>query len=260
MSTIELPTQRPQVWKYHPWTLEGKRAIVTGGTTGSGRTITLLLASLGARVVFFGRHETTLREALDDLSEYRDRVIGLRADASVEADLDVVFTAVDEQLGGLDILVNNAGLPAGSILDEDPDQYRKVVETNLLGTMSAAKRAVPRMRSAGGGRIVNIGSMSAEKKGKGSDVYTATKSGLRGFCESLAKQVAEDGIHVGLIEPGKFGADFRVQSPREEREEEAKGELLFSEAIAEAVLYMLTTPANCHIPFLQIQPLGQQGG
>lgn len=258
--TAVIASQRPHVWKYQPRPIDGRRTLITGGTAGSGRSIALLLASLGAKIVLFGRHEHLLREAIDDLSEYKDQVFGLTADAAHEDDLDVVFSAVDEKLGGLDILINNAGLPAASVTSDEPVEYRYVVEANLLGYMSCAKRAVERMKKAGGGAIVNIGSMSAEKKGPGSDVYTATKAGLRGFVEALSKQVQEDDIHVGLIEPGKFGADFRAESKQEQEREEREGELLFSEAVAEAVFYMLTTPANCHIPLLQIQPLHEQGG
>ena len=253
-------SQRPDTWKYQPRSIEGKRVIVTGGTTGSGRSIALLLASLGAKVLIFGRHEKPLQEALQTLASYEDRVFGLTADASKEADLDVVFEAADEKLGGLDILINNAGLPAGSVLDSPADEYRYVIETNLLGYMAAARRAVPRIKKAGGGAIVNVGSMSAEKKGPGSDAYTAGKNGLRGFSEALSKQVHPDHIHVGLIEPGNFGADFRYEEKSEHEQKHAKGAQMTSEEVAEAVLFMLTTPADCHIPFLQVEPLHDQGG
>lgn len=248
---------RPPSWKYAPVSLEGKRAIVTGGTTGSGRSITLLLASLGARVVFFGRHRHLLDEAMADLEDVKDHVYGLTADAAREADVDVVFAAADEKYGGLDILINNAGLPIDSIDDATPDEYRYVVETNLLGYMACAKRALPRMREAGGGRIVNIGSISAEKTGPNSDVYSATKAGLRGFSDALAQRAQRDNIHVCLIEPGTFGADFRDESPSTERKKHGEGKLLYSEAVAEAVHFVLTTPPDCHIPFLQVQPIHQ---
>lgn len=260
MTTTLIGQHRPSVWKYEPRSVEGKRIVVTGGTTGSGRSTALLLASLGARVLIFGRHRHLLDEAMRDLEEVRDNVIGLNADVSNERDIDVVYAAVDEQLGGLDILVNNAGVPGGTVTEEDPEQYRKIVEINLLGYMSMAKRAVPRMRKAGGGHIVNIGSLSAKEKGAQSDVYSATKAGLRGFVEALSKQVQEDNIHVTLIEPGKFGADFRVQSKQDQEKEEREGQLLFSECIAEAVLFQLTTPQNCMIPYLAIQPLHQEIG
>ena len=254
---------RPSAWKFEPVSIEGKRALVTGGTTGIGRTTALLLARLGAKVLIFSRGEQNLQDALKDLDEVRDNVIGLTADAASEDDLDVVFAAVDEKLGGLDILVNNHGLPAGGVTDSDAPEYRYVVETNLLGYLACAKRAIERMRNNSGkpkGTIVNIGSMSAKSRGPGSDVYVATKAGIRGWSEALAKQVQEQEIRVSLIEPGKIGADFRDDPNEKEQQQHEEGTLLFSESIAESVLSILTQPAHTHIPFVQVEPLHNQAG
>ncbi len=255
-------TSRPSQWKDPLRPLDGRRIIVTGGTTGLGRTITLLLAHLGADVVICGRRQTHIDEAMQDLADVADKVHTLEADMSKEDDVDALFAFADEKLGGLDVLINNAGVGAGTVEDSEPVEYRYVVETNLLGYMACAKRAIERLgggtSGGGGGDIINIGSLSAKSRGEGSDVYVATKAGIRGWSEALGKQLQEDRIRVTCLEPGKIGADFRYQPHDEQHEEHADGELLYSESIAEAVWYLLIQPKTTNIPLLQVQPVENQ--
>ncbi|MCC6680681.1 MAG: SDR family oxidoreductase [Phycisphaeraceae bacterium] len=255
---ITTDIRRPVQWKYQPQALTDKRVLVTGGTTGIGRTTVLLLAKAGARVVFFGRHRDTLNDAISDLVSVADRVVGVLADQAHEQDLARVFEKVDESLGGLDILINNAADAAKSITDMDPVDYRYVIANNLLGYMSCAKLATERFKQHGrGGTIINIGSLSAKARGPDTDVYVATKSAVRGWSDAIGKQLAQDNIRVTLIEPGTVGADFREQSPESEQEDHRKGVLLFTESIAELILYVLIQPQNCLLPLVQIQPLKQ---
>lgn len=249
---------RPDVWKYEPATVANKRIIVTGGTTGIGRSTALLLASLGAKVLIFGRHADALGDALQTMEDCRERVVGLTADVTQEDDVDRVFEKADEELGGLDVLVNNAGIAGPGIEQASVQQYRAIIETDVIGYLACAQRALPRLRRSGGGRIVNIGSLSAKGQEAGSDVYNAAKTALRGFAESLAKEVQQEDIYVTLIEPGAVGADLNPTSLEKERELEASGEMLVSECIAEAVLYCLTQPRFCYVPLMQVQPLHQK--
>lgn len=257
---VQTPTERPAGWKHQPVSLQDKRIIVTGGTTGIGRTTALLLASQGARVLIFGRHDDALEDALQDMSAYPEHIFGLTADVAHEEDVDRVFDEADRHLGGLDILINNAGISGQGVADMEPQRYRYIIETNLLGCMACAHRAVPRMKLAGGGTIINIGSLSAEERGENSDVYVASKSGLRGFSISLGKRLEAEDISVVLIEPGSVGADLNSRPHHEELERHGQGRMLFSESIAEAVFYCLTQPRFCRITLLQIQPLHQRIG
>ncbi|MFW6058961.1 MAG: SDR family oxidoreductase [Phycisphaeraceae bacterium] len=250
--------QRPGEWKYQPQSLADQRIIVTGGTTGIGRTTALLLLSLGARVCIFGRDERHLEDAREQMDEYRNHLVSLTADQSDEQDIDRVFRTMDDQLGGIDALINNAGLPARSIDQMDPEVYRYIIESNLVGYIACAKRALPRLKQTGQGTIVNIGSMSAKGRAPGEDVYVATKSGLRGFSDSLAKSAAADNIRVTLIEPGSTGSDLdENRPPEQERRMHDAGEMLFSEAIAEATAWCLAQPQHVFVPLLQVQPLGE---
>lgn len=236
--------------------IAGKAAIVTGGTTGIGRTTAKMLASLGVKVLIYGRDEQALQDALKDIQSVGEGY-GLTADQSKPEDIRRVFAEADAKLGSLDILINNAGEAAQSILTTDYDEWQYVVQTNLLGYMACARHAVERMEKQGGGHIVNIGSLSAKARNAESNVYVATKSGIEGFTDALAKEVAEKNIRVTTIEPGKVGADFPNSKPEEQPGQEAKGEMLKTQDIAASVFYALIQPPRCDVAFMQIRPIQQ---
>lgn len=240
--------------------LSGKSVLLTGGTTGIGRTTAVRLVAAGANVVTFGRHEADLQDALKEIrkeqSDGGGQVVGLIADSSKPEDMERVFRKADDAFGGVDILINNAALGGGSIVDSDLAEIQYVVATNLLGYMYCCKFAIERMKARGRGHIVSIGSMSSVVREKGSDLYVATKSGIEGFSEALRKQANEFGIKVTLIEPGLVGTDMTTdQVPKEQQpEKEAKGEMLKAEDIAECVYYALTQPERCDVVKVQIRP------
>lgn len=250
---------RPADWKTQLEDVKGRRVVVSGGTTGIGRTVAALLLHHGARVLVFSRERQHVEEAMADL-EPLGEVHGMTAHAENEQDLDAVFERADAVLGGLDVMINNAGVAGGTVAEDEPQDFRQVLEINVAGYLSAAHRAIPRLKKTRG-TLINIGSMSAQSRNPGSDVYVATKSAIRGWTQSLAQHVCEDGIRVTLIEPGLVGADIHddeKRQPQRQRELHAQGEMLFSESIAEAVLYVLQQPPECHVPMLQVQPVKRQ--
>jgi NADP-dependent 3-hydroxy acid dehydrogenase YdfG len=246
-------------YAYEPRSLAGKSVVITGGTTGIGRTTACRLAADGAHVLVFGRHEQELQDALKDIQSAangKGKVHGMTADASKPEDVDRVFQEADSRLGGVDVLVNNAALAGHSVLDTEVSEIQNIVQTNLLGYMYCCKQAIERMKAKGEGHIVNIGSMSDTVREEGSDVYVATKSAINGFSEALRKQINEQGIKVSLIEPGLVGTDMTVeQVPAEEQEEKIeKMEMLRAEDIAECVHYTLIQPKRCDVVQVQIRP------
>jgi NADP-dependent 3-hydroxy acid dehydrogenase YdfG len=232
----------------------GKGIIVTGGTTGIGRATALLLASRGAKVLIFGRHENELNDAMNDLCYAGSDVHGMIADASKPEDIKRIFEVADAKLGRVDVLVNNAALAAGGVAEGVYEDWEYVVRVNLLGYMACAHEAITRMKQQGSGHIVNIGSMSADVREQGSSVYVATKSGIQGFSEALRKEVNRDGIKVTLIEPGSVGTDMQQPSPEEQRQKEEKGEMLRAEDIATCVYYCLIQPKRCDVVEVRIRP------
>jgi NADP-dependent 3-hydroxy acid dehydrogenase YdfG len=232
-----------------------KSILITGGTTGIGRAIAILLASQGAKVMVFGRHQDDLDEALKDIRAAGGEVLGLTADVSDPEDIQHVFQEFDRQMEKLDILINNAALGYGPITDGGYPEWEYILKTNLLGYMAMTHEAVERMKASGWGHIVNIGSMSADVREKDSSVYVATKAGIQGFSEALRKEVNPIGIKVTLIEPGAVGTDMQSQySPAEQRERIGKMKMLRAEDIAACVLYTITQPKRCDVVSLQIRP------
>jgi NADP-dependent 3-hydroxy acid dehydrogenase YdfG len=243
-----------ELFNYQPQAVAGRSVLITGGTTGIGRATAILLASQGAIVMIFGRHQEELDAALADIRKAGGKAFGLTADVAKPEDIKRVFKEVDQKLGKLDILINNAAIGYDSIMVGNYDDWKKVVEINLLGYMATAHEAILRMKAAGGGHIINIGSMSAHVKDNGSSVYVATKSGVRGFSESLRKETNPMGIKVTLIEPGSVGTDMVSESPHDLKRMQEDLKMLGAEDIAVSVLYAITQPKRCDVIMMQIKP------
>ena len=238
---------------FQPESVAGKAVLITGGTTGIGRATALLLAGRGARVLIFGRHQTELHDALADINSAGE-VCGLVADQARHGDVRRVFREVDERLGGLDILINNAAVPARSALDTSYEEWLYVFQTNLMGYVDCSHQAVERMKKKREGHIVNVGSLSAEEREAGEDVYVTTKIGIRGFTESLRKSVNRHGIKVSLVEPGLVGTDLLEVPVEEQRQKQSELKMLKAEDIAECIYYCLVQPRRCDVIAVQIRP------
>lgn len=238
--------------------IAGKRILLTGGTTGIGRAIFLALAREDARLLTFGRE----REPLDEVLRLAglDAKSGMIADVSRREDIERVFDALDERLGGIDVLIACAALGAQPVHEMSEDDWRYVVEVNLIGYMSCTRAALNRMMAQGSGLIVLISSISPEIKADGESVYAATKAGVNAFALTLRKEVADHNVRIAVIEPGSVGSDMQECSADEQREAVSRGEMLFAEEVAEAVSFVLTRSSRCDIPMLRIEPLRQKTG
>lgn len=239
------------------WTesLTGKRILITGGTTGIGREITILLASFGASCLICGRNQEQIDETITEANGTgAGSVKGIVADLANSEDINNLFMQVDEQLGGLDILINNAALGYGSVTEGDYQDISYIVQTNLIAYLVCSQQAITRMEAGGGGHILNIGSMSADVREEGSSVYVATKSGIQGFSEALRKEVNKKNIKITLIEPGAVDTDMQPGNSAEKQEQIDGLEMIPAEDIAMAVVFCLTQQKRCDIVRLQIRP------
>lgn len=234
--------------------LEDKRVLVTGGTTGIGRATVALLARDGARVLTFGRHQAELDEALSETHGDHGSVEGLTADVAAREDVEKVFAALDERLGGIDMLVTCAALGAEPIYELEEDEWRYIVETNLVGAMACARQAILRMEKQGGGHLLFVGSISAEIKAVGESVYSATKAGLQAFAETLRKEVADKNIKVTVIQPGSVATPMQPRTEEEIKEALANREMLYADEIAEAIYFALTRSQQADVVNLRIEP------
>ncbi|MBI3947835.1 MAG: SDR family oxidoreductase [Armatimonadetes bacterium] len=256
MTTYEAQKEHlePEVMK-----LEGKIALITGGTTGIGRATANLLAKKGVKVFIYGRDEQDLQDALHDLGETGGEYHGLNADQAYEDQVLHVFDETRRVFGDPDVLINNAALPAASILGTSYDDALYILRTNLLGYLMCIREAVKGMRAKGGGHIVNIGSMSAKVREAGSDIYVATKAGIEGLSESLRKQLGKENIRVSLIEPGLVGTDLHGDPADVHRQlqMEVEGKMLEAEDIAQAVYCVLTYPPRSNVYEVRVGPVKQ---
>lgn len=234
--------------------LDGKRVLVTGGTTGIGRATIALLAREGARVLTFGRHQPELDEALATLRGDRGSAEGITADTSTRDGVRKVFAAMDERLGGIDMLVACAAIGAEPIHEMEDDEWRYVVETNLIGAMACARQAILRMEGQGGGHLLFVGSISAEIKAAGESVYAATKAGLQAFAETLRKEVADKNIKVTVIQPGAVATPMQPETNEEQKEALANRRMLHAEEVAEAILFALSRSRQADVVNLRIEP------
>jgi NADP-dependent 3-hydroxy acid dehydrogenase YdfG len=242
--------------------LAGKAVVITGGTTGIGRATASLLTAHGAKVFIFGRHERELREALEEIGE---GAFGIVADQSKSSDLERVFREADQQIGGCDILINNAAVSGGKLEEKGFDDIHYVVTSNLVGYLASTHHALHRMKQERGGgsgtgaagHIVNVGSMSADLREEGGEIYVATKAAIQAFSESLRKSANKDNIRVTLIEPGAVATPIQEKSPDQEREKLEKQEMILPEDVARCILYCLTQPQRVDVVSVQLRPLKQ---
>lgn len=232
--------------------LKGRKAIVTGGSTGIGRAIAVLLASHGVRVFICGRNADHLDDALARIGEVGSGE-GIALDLAKPGNIDRFFAAADAWLGGLDIAIINAAIPAEALADTGETETRYQIETDFTAYLIATQKAAERM--AAGSDIVLIGSMSAVSRKGGSSIYVAAKSGIQGFAKSLREELAEKDIKVGLIEPGFTGADFQYPDFPPEKQVTLINEhkMLRAEDIAVAAHYMLTQPRRTAVSLMRVE-------
>lgn len=233
--------------------LAGRRAIITGGTTGIGRAIAVLLASEGAKVFVCGRDPNYLEDALARIREVGEGD-GLSLDLTDHEEVKRFVAAGADYLGGIDIAVLNAAIPADSLAETEADDIPYIIETNLTAYLTAGKAALAHLKP--GSDVVIIGSMSAVSRGGSSTVYTATKTGVQAFAEALRKELAEKDIKVGNIEPGLTGSDMQLPDIPVEKQREmiAKAEMLRAEDIAAATHFMLTQPRRTVVSLMRVEP------
>lgn len=196
-----------------PFDLAGRVAIVTGGNGGIGLGMARGLASAGASVVIAGRNEAKSADAVREIEQLGAKAVAITVDITDKAAVAAMVASTLKQFGRLDILVNNAGMSVRHPADIlSLDDWHTVIDTNLTSAFICAKAVYPAMKQAGGGKIINIGSMMSIFGAGFAPAYAASKGGIVQFTKSIAVSWAADNIQANAILPGWIDTALTVKA------------------------------------------------
>ena len=230
--------------------MQGRTALITGGSRGIGRAVALRLAGLGAyTVVNFLKNEAAAEETLRLIRGAGGDGAILRFDVSDPDETGKAVQGIIAARGRLDILVNNAGTTADSLIVRVLDgEMNRLIDTNLKGAIHCCRAASRQMIRQRWGRIVNIVSVVGEAGNAGQSVYSAAKAGIIGLTKSLARELASRGICVNAVSPGLIDTEMTASLPEKNREEALKkiplGRMGRPEEVAAAVAFLVSEEAG----------------
>ena len=233
--------------------LEESAALVTGASSGIGAASASALAARGARVALAARRKDVLDELAERIESGGGEALAVPTDITdaeqVEAMVETTRNAFDQ----IDLLVNSAGvLYTDPVAEADLEEWRQMIEVNLLGAMNATRRVLPNMQARERGHVVFVSSMNARKASPGGSGYCASKFGVNGFAESLRQEVAAEGIRVTVVEPGMAATEMQDEETRAELPMLEPGDL------AEAVVYAASQPDSVSVNQLLVRPTAQE--
>jgi NAD(P)-dependent dehydrogenase (short-subunit alcohol dehydrogenase family) len=196
--------------------LEGKTAIITGAGFGIGKGIAQAFAKEGAKLVLAARNGQRLHTAADELRSQGATVLSVPTDVSREREVIALFEITKKKFGRLDILVNNAGLVDQAPLEQTSlERWQKIIDTNLTGPFLCTREALKIMKPQGGGRIINIGSISVQMPRPQFAAYSCSKMGLVALTKTTALEGRDFGIVASCIHPGNVNTAQMELTPNE---------------------------------------------
>lgn len=217
--------------------LEGKSAIVTGGSLGIGTAVSLALAREGCNVAInYRRHDVEAKEVVRKISELGRKGLAVKADVAIYDDAQNMVRSVVKEFGGLDIMVCNAGINwDGVIWKMSEKQWDTVINTNLKGYFNYNKAAAMVFKDQKGGKIVNISSINGLRGKFGQANYSASKGGEIAMSKTLARELGKFNVNVNVVAPGMVMTDMARNIPLE----------FLNKAVDETVLGRIATPEDC---------------
>lgn len=191
--------------------LQGKRAIITGGGRGIGRALAEALAAEGAHIGLIGRTEEHVKATAEGLENVKTAYA--TADVSSLEDVTAAIEKVTDELGGVDILINNAGIAKfGGFMDLDPIEWKQIIDVNLMGVYNVTRAVLPGLIEQQSGDIINISSTAGQKGAPATSAYSASKFGVLGLTESLAMEVRKHNIRVTALTPSTVATDLAYEN------------------------------------------------
>ena len=244
--------------------LEGRKAIVTGASSGIGEATAAALAAEGASVALGARRKEKLDEIVKRIEGEGGKAIAVEADVGDEEQAKNLVASTVEEFGGVDILVNNAGVMLlGLVYGADTEEWRRMIDVNCLGLLYCTHEVLPVMGNGRGGHIVNVASTAGRNAYLGSAVYNMTKFGVVGFSEALRQEALNVNVRVTCVEPGYVDTELQghntnpmVVERMEEMRKEMK-EVLAPEDIANAIVYAVKQPEHVNVNEVLVRPTAQ---
>jgi 3-oxoacyl-[acyl-carrier protein] reductase len=242
--------------------IEGKTAIVTGGSRGIGRAIVELLAAEGADVTFFYRANAAAAGDVAAAGRARGAAIAaLQVDIRDSVACAAAIDGVAERRGRIDILVNNAGITRDNALAAfDDDDVAAVLDTNVSGVFNVTRAVVPYMTSQRAGTIINLSSVSGDKGGRGQTNYAASKGAINAFTRALAVELAPRKIRVNAVAPGVIETEMSADVREQSGDEALKKILLRRYGQPEDIAYAVWFLASAYASYVTGQVLSVDGG
>ena len=230
--------------------LEGKSAIVTGGSVGIGAAIALKLAECGANVAInYRKHKEEAEEIIQKINGFGSKGLLVQADISNFNDADKMLKTVIDKFGGIDILVNNAGINwDGVIWKMTEEQWDSVVNINLKGYFNYIRAASPVFREQQSGKIINITSINGMRGKFGQANYSASKAGIIGLTKAVAKELGKYSVNVNAVAPGLIETDMMKNADETVRTQAIAdiiiGRIGLPEEVANVVAFLCTDLAR----------------
>ncbi|MED4401852.1 3-ketoacyl-ACP reductase [Metabacillus fastidiosus] len=189
--------------------IKGKTALVTGAGKGIGKATAIALAKEGVNIGLLARTEADLRDVAAEIEQLGVKVAYATADVSSLEEVEKAVNHVTSQLGSFDILINNAGIGKfGGFLELDPEEWKKMIDVNLMGVYYVTRSVLPQLIEKNGGDIINISSTAGQKGAPVTSAYSASKFGLLGLTESLALEVRKHNIRVTALTPSTVATEL----------------------------------------------------
>ncbi|MEO2224007.1 MULTISPECIES: 3-ketoacyl-ACP reductase [Priestia] len=189
--------------------LKGKVALITGAGKGIGRSTAIELAKEGVNIGLIARTEADLKAVASELEAFDVQVAYATADVSSMEEVNAAVEHLHTKLGATDILINNAGIGKfGSFLELDPDEWKQIIDVNLMGVYYVTRAVLPQLIEKNGGDIINISSTAGQKGAPVTSAYSASKFGVLGLTESLALEVRKHNIRVTALTPSTVATEL----------------------------------------------------
>lgn len=237
--------------------LDGKVAIVTGATSGIGRATAILFAKHGVKVVAVGRRREKGLELVESIRKDGGEAHFFQGDVSKPTDCEEMVKTTLEEYGKLDILFNNAGVVhVGKITETSEADWDRVIDINLKGVFLSSKYAIPELLKAGGGVIINTGSIYGNLGAGSYTAYCASKAGVQNLTRAMAMEYAEENIRVNCVSPGSVMSEMLEQeikiwggdNPEQQKQKFASMQpnrrIASPEEIAKVVLFLASDDAS----------------